>query len=302
VTPAQHDDRSGLSRRTLISAAVGGAGVIMLGGVINPEAALAAVGGTIVSYDDNAPDPTNWRAARYSGHAGYPAWSGKYDSQGNKIGTERDCTNYVAWRLMFNGMPEPQVPQLGGAGQWDHYARLQGIPVNSTPAVGAVAQWSANDYHVAWVEQIYGDGTLLVSESDWPGASHWLDYRRLNVSQVENFIHINDGATTPAAPDPATLGVEDMAVGLKWLVNPAHPATPSADSAVHTPGTWWWQDAPGRPVRHLDDGERTAIDNMWAAQTAAIHASYPSIGSVYPYIQINGADLDRIATANASNA
>jgi hypothetical protein len=102
--------------------------------------------------------------------------------------------------------------------------------------------------------------------------------------------------TPPASPTPSTLLEDNDMNGLKWVINPAHPATPAADSKTYTPGSFWWQDNPGSPVRKLTDGERSALDNMWQQNHwADYNASPRTISPVYPTMNINGADMALIA-------
>ncbi len=110
-----------------------------------------------------------------------------------------NCTNYVAWRLKADGVHRP-FTNPGNASTWAERAEFDGYLVNHTPAVGAVAQWNGFDFgygidgHVAYVEQVNDDGTILVSEDYWNGGSQVgpLTYRTLNAADVSNFIHYVD--------------------------------------------------------------------------------------------------------------
>ncbi len=75
-----------------------------------------------------------------------------------------NCTNYVAWRLTRDGVPEPKY-LLGNARSWADRAKRHGVPVNSTPQVGAVGAWSGRN-HIVYIEQV-GPGWLLISEDSW---------------------------------------------------------------------------------------------------------------------------------------
>lgn len=67
----------------------------------------------------------------------------------------RQCVSFVAWRIYSTGRTPPKY--LGNAENW---------PINSyQPKVGAVAIW--NNFglgHVAYVEEVYGDGRVRISE------------------------------------------------------------------------------------------------------------------------------------------
>ncbi|MEO8095396.1 MAG: FG-GAP-like repeat-containing protein [Pseudolysinimonas sp.] len=137
--------------------------------------------------NSGCPDPSGWSSARWQAHAGYPSNGGTVDGA--------NCTNYAAWRLIATaGLSSSMVSGLGNASTWDSRAKTKGFLVNKIPAVGAVAQWDAN--HVAYVEQVNGDGTIVISESNvWVGDSStrkWLRYRQILASAVDHFIHFRD--------------------------------------------------------------------------------------------------------------
>lgn len=75
-----------------------------------------------------------------------------------------NCTNYVAWRLTRDGVPEPGY-RLGNARYWADRAKRNGVPVNSTPQAGAVGTWPGRN-HVVYIEQV-GPGWLLITEDSW---------------------------------------------------------------------------------------------------------------------------------------
>ena len=75
-----------------------------------------------------------------------------------------NCTNYVAWRLTRDGVPEPNY-RLGNARYWADRAKKHGVPVNSTPQVGAAGTWPGRN-HVVYIEQV-GPGWLLITEDSW---------------------------------------------------------------------------------------------------------------------------------------
>lgn len=108
----------------------------------------------------------------------------------------RECTSFVAWRLnnanrvAFTNQYKG-VARWGNAKEWGAVAQRVGIPVNNTPARGAVAWSSAGTYgHVAWVAAVHGDGTITIEEYNynWDGKYHT---RRVNASSFK-YIHIKD--------------------------------------------------------------------------------------------------------------
>jgi surface antigen len=60
---------------------------------------------------------------------------------------------------------------LGNAFQWGTQAINAGIQTSQTPQVGAIAQWDKSSIyplgHVAVVEKVNTDGTILISESSY---------------------------------------------------------------------------------------------------------------------------------------
>jgi surface antigen len=110
-----------------------------------------------------------------------------------------NCTNYAAYvESTVNGAPSPGN-NLGDAGQWATNAAAKGIPVNSTPANGAVAQWNdsaggaSSSGHVAYVESVNSGGSITVSEDNY--SSGPFDWRTISPGSKDwpsNFIHFKD--------------------------------------------------------------------------------------------------------------
>lgn len=72
------------------------------------------------------------------------------------------CTWYVKNR-------KPSLPNnLGNADTWFARAQAQGMAVGYSPRAGAAAQVKGR-MHVAYVEMVYGDGTILISEMNVQG-------------------------------------------------------------------------------------------------------------------------------------
>jgi surface antigen/6-phosphogluconolactonase (cycloisomerase 2 family) len=125
----------------------------------------------------------------------------------------RECTSFVAWRMNRDaGTTNPSYPYFsnkmaggtwGNAYMWNTNARTLGYLVNNVPEVGAIAQWlsggcggSCPDGHVAYVEQVNQDGSIVVSEYDYPQnttISHEFNVRTIAVTSKvfpQNFIHV----------------------------------------------------------------------------------------------------------------
>jgi peptidoglycan DL-endopeptidase CwlO len=84
----------------------------------------------------------------------------------------RQCVSYTAWKVWKSGRHMPYWGGRGNANQWDDNARAEGIPVSGTPRRGDVGVSNAGYYgHVVYVEHVYGDGRILVSQynASWTG-------------------------------------------------------------------------------------------------------------------------------------
>ncbi len=85
---------------------------------------------------------------------------------------KRQCVSYTAWKVWKSGRHMPYWGGVGNANQWDDNARRAGIPVDGNPRVGDVAVSNSGYYgHVMYVEAVYGDGTIYVSQynAGWDG-------------------------------------------------------------------------------------------------------------------------------------
>lgn len=98
------------------------------------------------------------------------------------------CTWYVYNRRAEIGRPVGSF--WGDAVTWAYAGRSAGFTVNNTPEVGAVMQNGGGYGHVAFVEQVYEDGSIRVSEMNYVG---WnvVSSRTVNAGAVAgyNFIH-----------------------------------------------------------------------------------------------------------------
>lgn len=135
--------------------------------------ALATVAPVSAQAWTPAPDGTRTAALEY-GYP-YPAAPDCVETPGVTTGCVRDkyrfyqgqCVSWVAHRLnTINGVPMVNDvfhgKHWGSANAWGGIAQQVGYRVDQTPAKGAVAWYSRG--HVAYVEQVNADGSLLVSE------------------------------------------------------------------------------------------------------------------------------------------
>ncbi|KAJ2850514.1 hypothetical protein IWW36_001832 [Coemansia brasiliensis] len=102
------------------------------------------------------------------------------------------CTSFVAWRInkrlgvKFHN--HYKGPNWGNANTWDNAAKQTGVPINSKPVPGCIAQTNAGKYgHVAWVTKVSGS-SVTVEEYNW---SHREAYGTRTVPKSTfNYIHI----------------------------------------------------------------------------------------------------------------
>jgi surface antigen/LysM repeat protein len=100
--------------------------------------------------------PTGTGSASGGYFAGYRAGSvGNRYAYGN-------CTWYVYERRAAMGMSVGSF--WGNGGSWGYSARAAGYVVNDTPSYGAVLVQAGSPGHVAVVESVSDDGTIVVSE------------------------------------------------------------------------------------------------------------------------------------------
>lgn len=85
------------------------------------------------------------------------------------------CTWYVYNRLAYLGAPIKHM-LMGNGGEWGHYGRVNGYSVSNTPKAGTAVSWQGGEAgisthygHVAFVEKVNADGSILVSEMNYKG-------------------------------------------------------------------------------------------------------------------------------------
>lgn len=130
-----------------------------------------------------------------------------------------NCTNYVAYRMVRNGMSETRP--WSGSGDARNWGVALKQHVNQTPTVGSVAWWSSN--HVAYVEQVVDANTIIVSEDHWKGDFDWRRIVRAGGGWPTGFIHLADEAVTstspPAVTGPPQVGARLSASAGGWTVS-----------------------------------------------------------------------------------
>lgn len=178
-------------------------------GIVAASAATLCIAS--VAYANPA-QPTNAHAARATAEQKKDAnnelnqYSRNDDRSYWTMAAGNNCTNYVAWRLIQEGMPK-NVDWLHNASDWAQEAKQHDIPVNKTPTVGAVAQWNANSAgsysgHVAIVEAT-GPGWILISEDNYASGPRKIEIIHQGTPRwPSNFIHFTTRPATPTSSTP----------------------------------------------------------------------------------------------------
>lgn len=122
------------------------------------------------------------------------------DKQGNRYSpygyVYRNCTDYVAWKVVSLGLKTATITGLGNAGEWAATAKERGLKVDDKPAVWAVAVEHNKSYgHVAFVEDVYKDGTITISEYNVTPGKYGQRTGTPAKLGFTNFIHL--GLTPP---------------------------------------------------------------------------------------------------------
>lgn len=115
----------------------------------------------------------------------------------------RHAGDYVAWRFFernvafsatMNG-PTGTAGRFAEPATWATNATGIGFRVDSVPMAGAIAQWNAGEAgaggagHVAYVERVNPDGSVMVSEFDWSAPNR---YSQRDGVRPPRYIHIQD--------------------------------------------------------------------------------------------------------------
>ncbi|MEG3850488.1 colicin E5-related ribonuclease [Microcoleus sp. herbarium19] len=129
------------------------------------------------------------------------------------------CTWYAYGRMLETGLLPPDVKKnalfLGNAGLWRNDALKVGLSVTSTPTAGArgLVVWPPNTKgagsvgHVAFLEEVYPDGRVRITEANWPTGSG-IKERILTPAQYAgvSFVRLENAQTNSYNAPPAKAG------------------------------------------------------------------------------------------------
>ena len=184
VAPAAH--RRGRAATVLLGV------VAMLVAAVGLAAPARSSEWTVLCTGYDACAKAGYSNAGYKEHASTSYWSQS---------TGHNCTNYVAYRLVTNGLPNKRPIQLtGNAYRWGSAFASQ---TDDAPAVGSVAWWGtafSGTGHIAYVEKVVSANQILVSEDNWGGDFRWRSITRSGGLWPAGFIHLADQGPKVAAP------------------------------------------------------------------------------------------------------
>lgn len=110
-------------------------------------------------------------------HGGYPAYldNAAQDSLLDPWGMfNRECVSYTAWKVEQTYGHMPYWGGHGNANQWPASAQADHIPTGSTPKKHSVAISLSGYYgHAMWVEEVYANGYIKVSQYNYDLAGHY---------------------------------------------------------------------------------------------------------------------------------
>jgi surface antigen len=129
----------------------------------------------------------------------YPWFDQATDNQGGGLSPlgyyYRECVDFVAWRLNRDagstGSPwsytwSSLTPSGGNASNWANAWADHGWATGAAPVVGAVAWFNYN--HVAYVQSVNSDGSVVLEEYNW-NSSHAYHTRTVSPSEVPLFLY-----------------------------------------------------------------------------------------------------------------
>ena len=100
-----------------------------------------------------------------------------------------NCTWHAANRRAAVGVPLPN--NLGNAATWSYRASLAGLSVSNTPQQYAAVQINSIGYgHVGFVEEVYEDGSILISEMNYNWRLYALRERVVSAEEAAQYSYI----------------------------------------------------------------------------------------------------------------
>jgi surface antigen len=150
--------------------------------------------------------------------------------------------------------------EWGSVWRWDTAAAEAGVTVDDTPALGSLAWWEADGGHVAYVEAVYADGSIQISEmnADWHNG---FDFARLrpNGRWPDAFLHVADRPARPAAPSQIVATAGSRRARVTWKPPASNGATITGYVVTTAPG--------GATVTVAASARRATVTHLVAGRT-----------------------------------
>ncbi|MCS4485736.1 LysM peptidoglycan-binding domain-containing protein [Staphylococcus sp. GRT3] len=146
------------------------------GFLIHPGQKLKVTGTATASQTQSWSTPSTSYTSPVFNHANLYDWG--------------QCTWHVFNKRQAAGRPISTY--WWNANAWDDNAARDGYVINNSPAVGSILQSDLGYYgHVAYVERINADGSILVSEMNYSAGPGVLTYRTVPSYSVYSFKYIH---------------------------------------------------------------------------------------------------------------
>ncbi|MBF4770562.1 CHAP domain-containing protein [Nocardioides agariphilus] len=210
------------------------------------------------------------------------------------------CTSWVAYRLaMRNGLSFSNWyagQHWGNASEWAKVAKGIGHKPDKTPAIGSIGWYKRG--HVSYVEDVYSNGTILISEMNTDGHNgfHFATVSPGMRSYPDKFIHLDDvvpvDTTPPTVPTDVRAAAHRGRTGVAW--RPSSDAFGVVGYRVFRNGV---RLATVRGTSYLDRNPLSGVTAVYdvVAFDGAGHVSSPGRVTVQPGTE--GADRAWVSTA-----
>lgn len=121
-----------------------------------------------------------------------------------------NCTNYVAYRLIQDGMPK-KITWLHNAGDWAREAKQKGFLVDKNPTVGSVAQWNngaggmSSAGHVAYIIAVTPNSITVAEDNYSSGPMAIRTITTNDPGYPSNIIHFTPASLGTPTAVPASV-------------------------------------------------------------------------------------------------
>lgn len=172
--------------------------------------ALMALVGSLVVAPPAAATSTllckGFTACADAGYSSYGYGPTEYKKMWWRMYAGHNCTNYVAYRMIRNGMSTERP--WSGSGDARNWGVVFADKTDQNPMVGSVAWWSSGS-HVAYVQRIIDADTIVISEDHYGGDFDWRKITRSGGGWPNGFIHLADEILTAKYP-PRVVGTAQV--------------------------------------------------------------------------------------------